>query len=100
MSITPIPGINVIVASGGVSVAVIPPMPLGGVITNPYSAADQGLSAPEVLYVNPIDAATLNANGNTFALQPGQSWTVVPNQSTGTTVNAASTGHKFSAISW
>jgi len=94
------PGENTVVTVGGTPVVVFPPNINGGIITNPIALSDQGLPESEPLYVNPIDAATLVANGNTFALAPGQSWVGIPGQTTPTTVNATSSGHRFSAIWW
>jgi hypothetical protein len=94
-------GLNSVVATGGTAVPAIPVNINGGIITNPLAAADQGLPEPaETLYVNPMGAATLTANDQTFALAPGQSWVAVPGQTTITTVNAPSSGHKFSVIFW
>ena len=98
--VTPIAGEVSQVASGGTAVIVIAGGPNGGIITNPYTAADQGIANTEPLYVNPVGTATTNGNETTFALQPGQSWTAIPGQTTATSVNAATNGHKFSAISW
>lgn len=100
MAVTPIAAINSVVAVGGVAELVFAANPLGGVITNPSAPADQDLADAEVLYVNPVGDAALSANGTTFALYPGQSWEVIPEQTTTTTVNAASSGHKYSAVSW
>lgn len=100
MSVTPEPAIVAVVSIGGTPVTVFPGGKAGGVITNPADPGDQGLSVAEVLYVNPVGAAALAGNGTTFALYPGQSWTVIPEQTTTTTVNAASSGHKFSAVQW
>jgi len=94
-------GTNVIVANSGVPVVAIPAGVNGGIITNPYSAADQNVgTVPEPLYINPIGSATLNANYTTFALQPGESWNVIPGQTTPTSVNATTGGHAFTAIYW
>lgn len=98
--VTPLPGLVTVVTTGGTAVVAIPANPNGGFITNPYSASDQGLGGAEVLYINIIDGATLAGNTNTFALQPGQSWSVVPGQTTVTSVNAPTSGHKFSAVYW
>ena len=98
-SVTPVAGLTSEVLLGGTAVVVIPPNANGGVITNPYAASDQGLENAEVLYIDPTGAAAdLSANGTAFALQPGQEWTIIPGQTTSTSVNAASSGHKFSAI--
>ena len=99
-AVTPIPGLASVVTTGGTSVVVVAGGPNGGLIVNPYTAADQGLSEPEVLYIDPIGAATENANGNTFALQPGQSWSIIPGQTTPTSVNADTGGHNFVAVYW
>jgi len=99
-SYTPIPGVNSQVLTGGSSVLAISAGPNGGLITNPYTASDQGLSVAEVLYVNPIGFSSTTANGTTFALLPGQTWTIIPGQTTPTYVNAPTSGHKFSVVSW
>lgn len=69
----------------------------GGQIVNPLTAADQGLAAAEVLFVDMVGEATLGEGPTTFPLQPGQSWSIPENPTTDVTVNAASTGHRFSA---
>lgn len=98
------PGKSTTVAAAGTPVEVIPVNPNGGIITNPLSAADQGNLEPdalaEFLYVNPIDDATTVAQGETFALAPGQSWVAIPGQVTRTTVNSRFAGHRFSAVHW
>lgn len=92
-SVTPTPALTTTVVTGGNAVTVFPANIAGGIITNPY-----GSSA--VLYVNAIDAATTTAEANTFALQPGQSWTAIPGQNSPTTVNSSDSVHVFSAIYW
>lgn len=100
--VTPVPGVNTVIAVGGTSVVAVNIGPNGGIITNPLTAEDQGLAPAEaeVLYVSPVGDASLNGNGSTFALQPGQSWEVIPGQTTTTKVNANTSGHKFSVVSW
>jgi hypothetical protein len=101
MSVTPTPGLVAQVATGGQSVTVFPGGITGGFIVNPSGATDQGISVPEVLYVDPTgNAAVLQANGTCFALFPGQSWQAIPEQATSTAVNAQTSGHKFSAVMW
>lgn len=95
--VTPAPGLASVVVNGGTPVVAAGPTQNGIIITNPASATDQGLGNAETLYVDPVGAAGLEANGTTFALAPGQSWTL-PGQTTNTTVNAQSDGHKFSVI--
>jgi len=99
--VTPVAGLISQVQTGGVAVTFNAGDPNGGFITNPASNVDQGVypAAAENLYVDPTgNAATLEANGTTFALAPGQTWNLIPGQTTATTVNAATSGHKFSGI--
>lgn len=100
--VTPIPAINSEVAVGGTPVTVFLGGPNGGIITNPASPDDQNIGGGMVenLYVNPVTDATLIGNGTTFSLQPGQSWSAIPGQTTRTSVNAFTSGHRFSAFSW
>ena len=100
MAVTPTPGTVTVVAAGGTPVVVIPAGINGGIITNPLLASDQSVSSAEPLYVNPISNAALHGYGTTFALQPGQSWDVIPGQTTQTTVNATTGGHTFTAVYW
>lgn len=103
MSVVPKAADAAQIATGGGSVQVFPGNVAGGLIQNPLSNADQGVTA-EVLYVDPTGASPGSApgagNGTCFALQPGQIWPVIPNQTTPTRANAASSGHKFSAVQW
>ena len=103
MPVTPKVAPIVQIPSAGGPVNAVPPNPVGGFIVNPLSAADQGLAGgalPEPLYVSPAGAAGLAAGGTTFALAPGQKWDIIPGQTTATSVNALTTGHKFSAVYW
>jgi len=94
------PGLVSVISTGGGAVVAVPPNAQGGIITNPELDTDQGVANIEPLFVNPIDAANLTGNGNTFALAPGQTWVVIPGQTTPTSVNAATAGHKFSVVWW
>jgi hypothetical protein len=91
------------ILAGGTSVQVFPGNIAGGLIQNPLSNADQGVTA-ENLYIDPTGinpgSAPGAGNGTCFVLQPGQTWSVIPNQSTPTRANAATTGHKFSGVQW
>jgi D-lyxose ketol-isomerase len=84
----------------GIAVNAIIANQTGGYIVNPLLAADQGLAAAEVLYVSQVTAATLNANGTTIALEPGQSYTVIPNTTTPVSVASNSASHKFTSVQW
>jgi hypothetical protein len=99
--VTPVAGPNTFITTGGVSVIAIFPAPNGGYITNPLNAADQGIGTAEPLYVDPVGSCSvLQANTTTFALPPGETWNVIPGQTTPTFVNAATNGHKFTAVSF
>lgn len=87
-------------SSPGVPVNAIAANQSGGYIVNPLLATDQGLASAEVLYVNQVGAATVTANGTTIALQPGQSYTVIPNTTTPVSVASNSANHKFTAVQW
>jgi|SRR6516162_5589773 hypothetical protein len=84
----------------GVAVTAIAPNMSGGYIVNPLLAVDQGIATAEPLYINQVGAATLQANGTTVALQPGQSYTVIPQTTTPVTVSSASASHKFTSVQW
>jgi hypothetical protein len=84
----------------GQATAAIAANMIGGYIVNPLSAADQGLATAEPLYVNQVVASTTVANGTTIALQPGQSYTIIPNTITQVSVASASASHKFTAVCW
>ena len=102
--VTPIPLLASVVAIGNTAVAAVGPNPNGGFLQNPSSSADQGVG-PEDIVVNPVTAAVApgvagGVNGTNFRIPPGGSWTVIAGQTTQTSVNAASSGHKFSGVSW
>jgi len=87
------------IAVGGVAVNVIYGGVAGGVITNPARAADQGIAAAETLYVDPSGAdAMLRSGPTTVAIQPGQSYNLPAGQTTNVSVNAATSGHRFSGV--
>ena len=97
-AVTPVPGNASQITTGGTPVIAALPTVTGIIITNPASATDQGIATAETLYVNPVGAAVLEANGTTFAIPPGGSWTLNFGQTTSTSVNAVTSGHKFSCI--
>lgn len=102
-SFTPQPGAASVVVTGGTPVIAVIAVPAGiggGYVTNPLLATDQGISTAEVLYINIVAAATLASNGTTVALQPGQSFTLPAGQNSATSVNAVSSGHKFTCVWW
>jgi len=103
MAVTPQAGLVSVVSVGGTAVTPVAANPNGGFIQNPYSADDQGLADPEVMYVDPVTtpgSAPGDGHGTTFVLYPGQMWNIIAGQTTPTQVNAASSGHRFSVVRW
>ena len=68
----------------------------GRLIINPLSNRDQGIHIPEPIYINLISAASLIGNFNNTELMPGEVYIVPP--SSNVWVNAATSGHRFTAI--
>jgi hypothetical protein len=98
---TPVQGLAVATPStAGLAVNAIAANQTGGYIVNPLLAADQGLATAEVLYVDQVTNAGVVANGTTIALEPGQSYTVIPNTTTPVSVASQSANHKFTAVQW
>ena len=87
-----------VVAVGGQAVTPIFGPVAGGYIVNPASATDQGLIFAEPLYIDITGPAALAVTATTMALQPGQTFLVVPGQTTNVSVNARSSGHRFSGV--
>ena len=97
------PALTSVIQTGGVAVAVLPAALNGGIIQNPLSNADQAVTPAEPIYVNPISAPGAGPGqgwGTTFTIYPGQTWAAVPGQITQTFMNALTSGHRVSAISW
>lgn len=104
-SIIPKPGLTNQVAIAGVPVIVFTGPLNGAYLTNPESAADQGLPDTEQLYIDPVHSpggADGMGSGTTSALDPGQTWSLPGAIPSGVTVrvNAPSAGHKFTAVQW
>jgi hypothetical protein len=101
---TPTAAAASVVTTGGTAVSVFPGPINGAVIINPPNATAQGVALAENLYVSMVNtpgSTDATANGTTIVLVPGASYTF-PALATGVTVkaNAASSGHKFTAIDW
>ncbi len=91
---------SIVRVGGQPEIALYGPL-VGGVVTNPATAADQGLVLPEILYIDITGAdATLGISVSSYPLQPGQSYLLPLGQTTNVSVNAATSGHKFSAVLW
>ena len=91
------PGLTTYVVRSGQSVIVNDGSigALGGIITNPLTAQDQGIPLAESLWVNLLGAAALSAANGTVEVLPGQSFLVPPGAKVW--VTASSTGHQFTA---
>jgi hypothetical protein len=101
MATTPVAGPNTQTSpTPGTALIAIDQNMSGGYIVNPLLASDQGIAVAEVLFVNQVTLASVVANQTTIALQPGQSYTVIPNTTTPVTVAAQSASHKFTSVEW
>jgi len=83
------PGVPEIVAYG--------PM-IGGLIQNPPTPEDQGLTSIENLYVSLVDPASTIESGTTYLVPPGSFFTIPPGNIRNVYVNAPSGGHRFSGV--
>ena len=102
-SVTPAPGTTSTIATGGTAITLATGPLHGGYVTNPPNTASQGVSA-ENAYVDPVaspGSTDSAANGTTSLLTPGQSFTI-PALAAGALLrgNAATTGHKFTVVTW
>jgi hypothetical protein len=92
------------VTTGGTAVTVITGPCRGGFVSNPASAAGQGLGSTEDLYLDMVNvpgSTDATGNGTTQTLVAGQSFAIPPLR-TGVLVrvNATSSGHLFSGVVW
>lgn len=102
--VVPVPAMASQVVSAGVPVTVAQGPIAGGYVTNPATAAAQGLGSTENLYVDPINApggGDATANGTTTLLPAGSTY-AVPALAAGQQLRANSTsaGHKFTGVTW
>ena len=88
------------VAVGGQPVAAVFGGIAGGVLFNPNTPADQGISVPESLFYDFTAPATTYESATTFPLVPGQRLNLPAGLAVNLSVNAVTSGHKFSAIIW
>src|ERR1700746_886546 len=99
--IQPTPGLAFRTRANGEAIQVAPggigaSDQVGGIIANPLSAADQGLSTTEVLFVDFTGPAYSYETGTTAALSPGDTIDI-PSGSVAW-VNAATGGHQFTCV--
>jgi hypothetical protein len=98
-----IPGMATITDDGGAAIQVCPgsfwsSRIVGGKITNPLDAADQGLQSAEPLFVDFTGPAYSYVTATTFELQPGDSVDIPENNPNGVWVCSPSDNHKFTCI--
>ena len=102
--IQPITGMATQTDDGGAAIQVCPGSfwgtnrVVGGVIINPLSATDQGLSSAEPLFVDFTGPSYSYETGTTSVLQPGNSVQIPANPVNGAWVTSASDNHKFTCI--
>ena len=86
------------VATAGVSVKVAGSSAMGGRITNPLKAKDQGIGYARELYVSFVGPASTTGNYTTFVLAPGATALFPSQPANGIWVNSKFPGHKFVVI--
>ncbi len=89
-----------IVETGNTPVVVFFAPLQGGLIVNPAYAEDQGIAVAETLFVDIVSPATDGQTSTTIPLQPGQSFTIPPGDTISVSANAATSGHRFSAVAF
>lgn len=86
------------VGAGGTPVTVMSGPLAGGFVTNPQSAEDQGIPVIEALFIDLTGPAALEETATTYPIQPGQTFTIPAGMLGDVSVNAATSGHRFSAV--
>lgn len=87
-----------VVETGGQAVTAIYGPVQGGVIFNPATPDEQGIDVVEPLFVDIVRTAGIVETATTIPIQPGQSFYLPADQVNSVSVNAATSGHKFSVI--
>jgi len=99
-SVSPYPATFTTILTGGEPITAIFGPVIGGIIVNPQTAQDQGISVVEPLYIDVVNLAASHETSTTISLQPGQSYALPTNLASNVSVNASTSGHKFSAFIW
>lgn len=86
------------IAVGGEAVTAIYGPMIGGFVTNPPTKEAQGLAFTESLWLDLTRDATLGTVSTSTEIQPGQTYVLPPGLVGSVSVNAPSSGHKFSGI--
>lgn len=86
------------IASGGVAqqLAAAGEVKNNCVVLNPTSATQQSIGSAESLFINFVTTATVAAGGTSIELLPGQAVGCPGGSLLAISVNAATTGHRFS----
>lgn len=93
-------GAHSVVVEGGTPVVAIYGPAQGGLIVNPQFAGDQGIAEAEVLWLDIVNPAVLGQTNTCIPIQPGQWFTIPPGCTTNISVNAATSGHRFSVVTF
>jgi hypothetical protein len=89
-----------VITTGGTAVTMITGQVRGCYITNPPTAAAQGIATAENVYIDPVTTATTTGNGTNVILQPGQTYNCIPGQTNNLSVNAATSSHALTVVKW
>lgn len=99
-AVTPVAGTAHAIVTGGTAVTMVTGPVKGCYVTNPTSATDQGIVTAENAYVNPVTTATTTGNGTNATLAPGQSFYCPAGMTTNVSVNAATSSHALTVVTW
>ena len=89
------------IVTGGTATTAINGPYNGFYIYNPPTATGQGIATAEDLFVDTTNAATTTGNGTNSELVSGQSFSWgIGSASNSVSVNAATSGHKFTCERW
>lgn len=91
-------GVHSEVPLGGTPVIAIYGQSQGALVYNPLLAVDQGLPEVEVLWLDLVNPAVTHQTNTCLPLQPGEWFRVPPDSTVDVTVNAQTSGHRFSVI--
>ena len=92
------------IATGGTAVVIASGPINGGYVQNPASALDQAITSAEPLYVDPVNSPGStpgSGNGTCSPLSPGGNYSILALASgQELRANAATSGHKFTVVTW
>lgn len=97
---TPAAGTASAIVTGGAATTLVTGPVKGCYIVNPLTATEQNIAAAEVAQINAVTTAVATGRGTNATLQPGQSFSCVPGQTTNVSAIAATTAHAFTVVVW